>query len=161
MLKDFNDFLNRNSNILHQYCDKIIKIESFVDKEINDLVNLSGQIPPKTANKQALLDDFVNGFEVQNNGAITKMLKYLVQSEQILANAKTFVDSKNDTNNMLSGLKNSIIQNLTNYKEILEINIQRVRTKILKLNKIIRGLRNNDVELSKEKINFLINNETE
>ena len=90
---------------------------------------------------------------------MTSMSTFVVQGERILADAKLFVDSKQDNNNQITGLKNSIMQNLTSHKEILDKSIERVRTKITKLNKIISNLKNENVEMNKDFIISIVNKE--
>ena len=162
MLKELNDFLNRNATILTQYHDKVLGIEAFIDNEINDLVSLSNKHPGKISDtEQILLRDFIAEIEARNSVAMTSISTFIVQSERILADAKLFVNSKQDGNNQLGGIKNSIMQNLTNHKEILDKDVERVRTKITKLNRIIADLKDDDSNINRERVAAIVEEEVQ
>ena len=139
MSKDLNDFGNKNILLLTQFQDKVREIEAFIDKEINDLVSLSKQHPGQiNDSERILLDGLIRQIEAKNNVASTQLSNFLIKSEEILANARLFMEEKKTGNKQLENIKTSFMQHLYSNKELLDEMIKKVRTKIVRLDSLAK-----------------------
>ena len=158
MSKDLNDFGNKNILLLTQFQEKVREIEVFVDKEINDLVNLSRQHPGRVSDSEkVMLDGFILEIEARNNVASTQLASLLIKAEELLANAQIFMEDKKSSSKQIENIKTSIMQNLHSNKDLLDEMIKRVRTKIAKLDGLIGGLKSEGQQVSKDQIVALVN----
>lgn len=160
MLKEFNEFENKNTHLLTQYYDKVLSIEQAVDFDINNLIKISDLYTDDVNEKDKIIFfDIISKIESKNIVNKTELSNILIEGEKILALAKAFIDDKKSNNQQYNALKNSLMQNLTSRKEMLESNVERVKSKIFQLNQIIKKFQNQDYDVDKDKVKNLINQE--
>ena len=66
--------------------------------------------------------------------------------------AKAFIEEKKSPSLQYTALKNILMENLISRIEMVESNIERVKTKIIQLNKKIEKYQNQDYDINKDNI---------
>ena len=160
MIKEFNDFENKNVHLLTQYYDKVMYIEQNVDFDINNLTKFVQFFPEEIEEKDKLAIYYILS-KIESKNIVNKMelSNILVEIEKIIAFVKAFVEEKSPSNTQITVLKNSLMQNLISKKEMVEENIGRVKSKIFQLSKIIKKMQNENTDVDKESIKKIINQE--